>query len=332
MFRSVTLEEVILNMESLQVENRKLKAELGEKSKDLYPQCSDNVELMEYYTRFTPAAFEAIFSSLLPIKKHNRCALDLRRQFFVVLLKLTHNFGFRDLAHRFGISRHTASRYFLKWVSIVHDRLFSQIVFKPKKETLLQTMPMCFRNSEFGETTQIWDCFEIQAETPHIPTDQASAFSNYKQRHTVKILLSVTPQGTIDFVSNGFCGRDSDKEVVIQSGILELVNHLDLILADRGFPLEETLAARGARYRVPAFMKDRTQLPGDEAELTKRIANVRIHVERVIGATRERFKILKGIISIKFVSAIDEMHSFVDKIVKVCCILNNLLPSVVPLD
>ena len=117
-----------------------------------------------------------------------------------------------------------------------------------------------------------------------------------------------------------------------ESGILELVRHLDLILADRGFPLEECLAARGARYKVPAFMKDRDQLPADEAEITKRIANVRIHVERVIGATRARFKILKGPISIKFISAIDDMHSFVDKIVKVCCVLNNFLPSVVPLD
>ena len=80
--KELLLEEVILNMESLQVENRKLKAELGEKSKDLYSQCSDNVELMEYYTRFTPAAFEAIFSSLLPIKEHDRCALDLRRKSF----------------------------------------------------------------------------------------------------------------------------------------------------------------------------------------------------------------------------------------------------------
>ena len=108
-----------------------------------------------------------------------------------------------------------------------------------------------------------------------------------------------------------------------ESGILELVRHLDLILADRGFPLEECLAARGARYKVPAFMKDRDQLPADEAEITKRIANVRIHVKRVIGATRARFKILKGPISIKVLSAIDDMHSFVDKIVKVCCVLNS---------
>ena len=249
-----------------------------------------------------------------------------------MLLKLTHNFGFKDLGFRFSISEWTASRYFLKWVSIVHDRLFSLLVFTPDRETLKKTMPMCFRNDEFAQTTRIWDCWEVQAETPHIPTDQASAFSSYKQRPTVKVFLSVTPQGTIDFVSDGFCGRVSDKQIVIECGILELVDHLDLILADRGFPLEETLATRGARFKVPAFMKDRNQLAGIETELTRRIANVRIHVERVIGGLRGRFRILKGPISIKFLSGVDEVHSLVDKIVKVCCVLNNLLPSVVPLD
>ena len=182
---------------------------------------------MKYYTRFSPTAFKAIFKSLLPVKHPNNNALKLSRQFFLMLLKLTHNFGFKDLGFRFNISKCTASRYFLKWVSIVHDRLFSAIVFTTEREILKKMMPICFRNDEFAQTTRIWDCWEIQAETPHIPTDQASAFSSYKQRHTVKVLLLVTPQGTIEFVSNGYCCRVSDQQIVIECGILELVDHLD---------------------------------------------------------------------------------------------------------
>lgn len=99
-------------------------------------------------------------------------------------------------------------------------------------------------------------------------------------------MISITPQGTIEFVCNGFCGRVSDKEVVISSGILSLLKPNDLILADRGFPLEETIALRGAKFKVPTFMKNRTQLAVEEGDNTRRIANVRIHVERVIGVTR----------------------------------------------
>lgn len=146
-------------------------------------------------------------------------------------------------------------------------------------------------------------------------------------------MISITPQATIDFDSNGFCGRVSDKEIVIQSCILDLVKVGDLILADRGVPLEEILAARGARFKVPAFMKDRLQLAVEDTDRTRKIANVRIHVERVIGTARVRFKILpKGPITINFLRNVDKGIRFVDKIVKVCCILTNLLPSFVPLD
>ena len=76
---------------------------------------------------------------------------------------------------------------------------------------------LCYRSGEFINTTVIWDCFEIETDTPHISSDQAGSFSYYKQRSTDKILISVTPQGTVNFVSNGFCGRISDKQVVIES-------------------------------------------------------------------------------------------------------------------
>ena len=147
---------------------------------------------------------------------------------------------------------------------------------------------------DFLDTTAIWDCFEVQIDTPHTPTDQVASFSSYKQRNTAKYLISVTPQGSVNFVSDGFCGRVSDKQVVIESGILSNLKHGDLILADRGFPLEEVVASRGAKFMVPAFMKERNQLPEIETEETRLIANVRIHVERVIGVTRGRFKMLKG--------------------------------------
>jgi len=80
-----------------------------------------------------------------------------------------------------------------------------------------------FRTGEFINTTAIWDCFEIQTDTPYIPSDKAGSFSYYKQRPTDKILISVTPQGTVNFVSNGFCGRVSEKQVVIERRILEFL-------------------------------------------------------------------------------------------------------------
>lgn len=315
-------------LEAMNVENCNLVSDLTAKSKDLYSLCMEKEDLMVYYACFTRNAFESMFKALLPIKENNNSSLDLRRQLFITLLKLSHNFGLGDLAVQFSISRFTASAYFHKWISIVHDRLFSKVIIWPSKQTLQKTMPMCFRVGEFVNTTAIWDCFEIETDTPHTPVDQVGSSSHCKQRSTDKILISVTPQGTVSFVSNGFCGRMSDKQVVLESGILEKINREDLILADRGFPLDEAVACRGAKFEIPPFMKDRKQLSENET----RIANWRIHVERVIGSIRGRFKILKGPIKTSYLKTIDDKKSFVDKIVKVCCIFNNLLPSVVPLD
>lgn len=78
-----------------------------------------------------------------------------------MLLKLSHNFDFRDLAFRFNISRYTASKYFHQWIEIVHGRLYTKIVFRPPKEELMKTLPMCFRGGEFEDTSGIWDAFEI---------------------------------------------------------------------------------------------------------------------------------------------------------------------------
>ncbi|EFX71370.1 hypothetical protein DAPPUDRAFT_227966 [Daphnia pulex] len=334
---NVELKKVIVELQNRNSElaskkylNYNLKSPEGKpkKQKDLYTRCIEDVELMVYYTRFTPTAFEAIFKGVLPLKHNNNSCLDFRRQFFLTLTKLVHNFGFQDLSVQFNVSRQTVSNYFHFWVGLLHDRFFSRAVFWPSQGSLKKTMPMCFR-MDFFNTAAILDCFEIQIDTPHIPTDQAASFSSHKQRTTVKYLISVSPQGSFNFVSNGFCGRVSDKQVVIDSGILNNLKHGDLILADRGFPLEEVVASRGAQFMVPAFMKERNQLPEIE---TRRIENVRIHVERILGATRARFQMLKGPIDRNFLNSDNESTGFVDKIVKVCCMLTNLLPSVVPLD
>lgn len=47
---------------------------------------------------------------------------------------------------------------------------------------------------------------------------QQQAWSNYKQRCTLKYLVCVNPQGAVCFVSQAFGGRISDRQVVLRSG------------------------------------------------------------------------------------------------------------------
>lgn len=68
-------------------------------------------------------------------------------------------------------------------------------------------------------------------------------------------------------------------------------------------------------------------------EQTRRIANIWIHVERVIGKVRKKYSLLSQCQPIDFLFHNPEENvTMLDKIVTIACSLNNLCNSVVPCD
>lgn len=122
-------------------------------------------------------------------------------------------------------------------------------------------------------------------------------------------------------MSKAFGGRTSDKTQTQQSGILNLLEPGDLVLADRGFLIEDDLAAVGASLAIPAFTKGRKQLSMKDVDTTRQLARVRIHVERVMERIKN-FNILSTILPISIL-----IHS--DNIVLICAALSNLQPRLV---
>ena len=145
---------------------------------------------------------------------------------------------------------------------------------------------------------------------------------NYKHHNTIKYLISITPSGAVNFISEGWGGRVSDKEITLKSGFMERLLHGDEVLADRGFLVSEEFASRGVTLRTPSFTRGKKQLSAAEVHSSKRISNVRIHVERVIGRMRN-FLILQSTVPLTQVHLLDD-------IVVIVAAMNNLLPSVVP--
>lgn len=79
-------------------------------------------------------------------------------------------------------------------------------------------------------------------------------FSNYKNDNTYKALIGISPSGAIIFVSKLYPGSISDKELTLQSGILELLEPGDSIMADKGFDIEEYLIPLGVKLNIPPFL------------------------------------------------------------------------------
>jgi len=136
----------------------------------------------------------------------------------------------------------------------------------------------------------------------------------------------------INFISKGYGGRISDKEITLQCGILDLVDPTDIYLADRGFQREvqEAFAIRGAKVITPAFTQGAKQMSAKDIESSRKISNVRIHVERVIGLLKNKYKIMKGPIAISTISRPTDDHiATIDKILIVCAALCNLTEGIV---
>ena len=186
----------------------------------------------------------------------------------------------------------------------------------------------------FGKRVAIIiDCFEVFIERPSNLCARATTWSNYKHKNTAKVLIGIAPQGAVTYVSEAWGGRVSDKHLTENCGILHNLLPGDIVLADGGFDIADAVGMMQARLHIPAFTKGKSQLSALEVEETRKIANVRIHVECVISNVRQKYSILYSTIPIHFLQKrSNEEILLIDTIIRVCCALNNVCDLVVPFD
>ena len=146
--------------------------------------------------------------------------LNRFQEFIIVLMKLRLNAPLQDLAYRFVVSVSTISRIFSHWIVAMDTRLF-RFVYWPDGDHLWRTMPQCFLYAFGKKTIVVIDCFEVFIERPSNLLARAQTFSSYKHHNTIKILVGITTQGTISFVSETWGGRVSDKFITENCGFLD---------------------------------------------------------------------------------------------------------------
>ena len=135
------------------------------------------------------------------------------------MMKLRLNLFDEDLAQRFGIHSSTVSRNFHRVLNIAYEAT-SFLIQWPERDVLRLTMPLSFRRF-FKKCCVIIDCTEIFMERPSDLLARTQVWSNYKHHSTMKLLIGITPQGTVSFVSRCAGGHISNKEITEQSGIMD---------------------------------------------------------------------------------------------------------------
>ncbi len=324
--------------EELKKENIALKKTVSELQSALL-ECSmkeesfkDNDKKVVFYTGLsTWSLLMTLFMYVKPyLSVGGNSTLSPFQQLIVTLIRLRLNLQIQDIGYRFNVHNSTISRTFLRVVDLLHSKL-KPLIRWPDREVLRKTMPMAFRKN-FPSCVVIIDCFEIFLDRPTSLLARAQTYSAYKHHNTVKYLIGITPQGTVSFISNGWGGRTSDKHLTEHSNLYDNLLPGDTILADRGFDIKESVALLFSKVVIPAFTKNKKQLDPIAVEQTRSIANVRIHVERVIGNVRKKYSLLSDTQPIDFVISTDGKETTLDKIVTVSCALVNICDSVIPFD
>lgn len=245
--------------------------------------------------------------------------ISKENRLLIFLCKMKLGLSYSALGVLFAVDRKTISRIFISTLEYLVVRCRNFVTW-PSKEVVQATMPNEFR--EMYENCRVLiDCTEIKIDQASSVEAKVQTYSHYKKGFTIKVLVGCTPSGFVSFVSKSYGGRISDAQITTLSGILDLLEPDDLVLADKGFPgIQSTIDEKGAGIILvmPPFLRG-GMFSEEQVEETYQVAKFRIHIERIMQRIRI-YNILSKL----------PMHLLphADNIIFMCCVLVNLQPPI----
>lgn len=209
-------------------------------------------------------------------RKRNMLLID---ELFMFLCRLRAGLMEQDLSVRFNCSISTVSRKIVTWANFLYFVL-GRISIWLSKATINRHMPDCFKEL-YPNTRVIIDCTEIKTQQPSSLVLNSQLYSHYKGGNTFKCLIGIAPHGAVTFISSLYTGCMSDVEITKYSGILDLLEPGNDVMADKGFTLRKSFEEKGVTLNIPPFLSSKRQFTPEEIKETEQIAKLRIHIERL---------------------------------------------------
>ncbi|XP_064454854.1 uncharacterized protein LOC135366128 [Ornithodoros turicata] len=283
--------------------------------------CLENMKCTEDMLYYTGIPSQAVFKHILGLvlkqsprllRSEERGAHSVEDQMFMVLVRLRTGMQMKEISRNFSISMATFSRIFSKWVLALRKALVAVTRF-PSLAEVQQHLPPHFR--KYPNTRIIIDGTEVRIQKPSGLNAQKQTFSNYKYTNTMKCLVGATPDCYVSFVSALYGGGTSDRAIVQQSALLDLLEPGDAVTADKGFKVDDLLPPGVTLHMPPFRIAGEAQMSAKDVEATKHVASARVHIERVIRRIKE-FHILDRPFPIN-------MLDLADAVFTTCALLSN---------
>lgn len=172
--------------------------------------------------------------------------LSLIDQFFLFLCKVRQGFPEEDLAIRFNVSQSTVTKMIITWANYLYI-LFRDLVSWPSRESIDKHMPAIFQ-ATYPRARVILSCIELKVQASSFPNPLPKPFSVQNKYTVFKGLLGISPHGDIIFKSPLYSGSTSENEIIKLSGILELLEPNDIVIAATRFAIQEDLQGVNAYF------------------------------------------------------------------------------------
>ncbi|KAK3093535.1 hypothetical protein FSP39_016909 [Pinctada imbricata] len=235
-------------------------------------------------------------------------------EFLLVCMRLRLGLLQEHLADIFCTSTTTVSRIINTWMNFLYDHCKGLIPW-PSREQILCNIPSGFR--DYRNCRIVIDCTELYTEKPSSLVAQWLTWSEYKHSNTFNILIGVAPNGLVTFVSRLWCGNASDRHIVQHDDLLPKLSPGDMVMADKGFTIEDLLPA-DVDLNIPLRIPGNRQMTQSEFFKTQAIASARIVVEMKMEQVKN-YRILGGTLPL------NEAH-LAEQMAFICIAWTNLLP------
>ena len=206
----------------------------------------------------------------------------------------------------FSISQASVSKIFTTWITILYHVFKEVLITWPSKELVKRHLLKFF--FKYPRTRVIIDCTELKIEKPGAPSSQKVTWSDYKSHNTFKqdcLNVGINPSRVFGFIFDFYSGAIFDRAITIMSGLLEKLEPMDDVMAHWGFNLRDLVIKRNATLNIPQFAKGKP-LSTKACTKTRRIASLRIHVERAIQRMKKFIRLLQGVIPISIAAVANQ--------------------------